>query len=113
MAVRCTGETKLLEQLGEKQDFECLLTALGLRHEEFVLYVRRVARTSLGKGCVYAVTVAREGHDGCHVYLGGPAYSWTERFAAQAMRGLFGCPASPAGTMKVEWRGSDSSLRAR
>lgn len=88
MAVRCVGETTLLEQLGERQDFECLLTALGLCHEDFALFVRRVARTSLGDAPAYAVTVVQDRCVVRHVYLGGPAYSWTERFAGQVMRGV-------------------------
>ena len=88
MAVRCTGEATLLEQLGERQDFECLLTALDLRHEDFALSVRRVARRTLGDASVYAVSVTRHDCDVRHVYLGGPAHAWIERFAADAARGV-------------------------
>ena len=84
MAVRCTGEAALLEQLGEKQDFECLLTALGFRHEDLALSVRRVTRRSLGDARAYAVSVMRAGCGVRHVYLGGPAHAWIERFAAAA-----------------------------
>jgi hypothetical protein len=94
MAVRCTGEATLLEQLGERQDFECLLTALGLRHEDFALSVRRVVRRNLGDASVYAVTVIRHDRDVRHVYLGGPAHAWTERFAANAARGRCEPPAT-------------------
>ena len=41
MTVRCTGESRLLEHVGEKQDFECELTSQGLRHEDFELRVQR------------------------------------------------------------------------
>lgn len=101
MAVRCTGETTLLEQLGEKQDFECLLTALGLRHEDFAIAVRRMTRGSLGDARVYAVTVMRHDRGVRHVYLGGLAYAWTERFAAHVSRGYFGCRPAIAGARRA------------
>jgi len=47
MTVRCVGDCRLLEQVGEKQDFECMLTSRGLRHEEFVLRVRRLAQRAV------------------------------------------------------------------
>jgi hypothetical protein len=41
MAVRCEGDSRVMEQLGEKQDFEAELSRQGLKHEDFVLHVRR------------------------------------------------------------------------
>jgi hypothetical protein len=41
MTVHCEGGSKLLEQLGEKQNFEAELSRFGFRHEEFALHVRR------------------------------------------------------------------------
>jgi hypothetical protein len=91
MAVRCTGDIRLLEQLGEKQDFECLLTERGMRHEAYALRVRRVPHRGLGDlwSSNYAVTVTRTDLDIRHVYAGGPAHHWVERFAADAERGAF------------------------
>jgi hypothetical protein len=41
MAVHSEGDTWVMEQLGEKQDFEAELSRLGYRHEDFILRVRR------------------------------------------------------------------------
>ena len=41
MAVRCEGDSREMEQLGEKQDFEAELSRMGFMHEAFILYVRR------------------------------------------------------------------------
>lgn len=37
--VLCSGQYGVLEQLGEKQDFEAELSRRGYRHEEFSLHV--------------------------------------------------------------------------
>lgn len=98
MTVLCTGDTRLLEQLGEKQDFECLLTARGMRHETYALRVRRVLHRQLGDrwSCDYAVTVTRTDFDIRHVYAGGPAHRWVERFAADVEGGAFERQPHPA-----------------
>jgi hypothetical protein len=41
MTVHCEGDYRLLEPLGEKQDFEAQLSQLGLRYEHFTLHVLR------------------------------------------------------------------------
>ena len=41
MTVRSEGDTWVMEQLGEKQDFEAELSRLGFRHEDFIVSVRR------------------------------------------------------------------------
>jgi len=41
MTVHCEGDCRLLEQLGEKQDFEAELSRLGFRHEEFTFFAKR------------------------------------------------------------------------
>ena len=41
MTVHCEGDCRLLEQLGEKQDFEAELSRLGFRHQDFILHVLR------------------------------------------------------------------------
>lgn len=91
MTVRCLGEYRLLEQVGEKQDFECMLTAHGARHEEFVLRVRRITHSGRGPewNCDYSVTVARPSAHRRHVYLGGPAHGWLQRFASDLARGAY------------------------
>ena len=43
MAVRCEGDLRIMEQLGERQDFESELSRLGMRHEDFRLHVRKAA----------------------------------------------------------------------
>jgi hypothetical protein len=91
MTVRCAGDTHLLEQLGEKQDFECLLTTRGLPHEDFALRVRRLPNRKLGEAwsCDYSVTVTCADRDVQRTYAGGPAYRWIERFAADLARGTY------------------------
>ena len=39
MTVYCEGDCSLVEQLGEKQEFEVELTRLGFKHEDFTLQV--------------------------------------------------------------------------
>ena len=39
-----------MEQVWEKQDFECELTRHGLRHEDFVLHVRRRGSAASTRG---------------------------------------------------------------
>jgi len=41
VAVRCSGDCRPMEQVGEKQDFESALTRHALRHEDFMLRVSR------------------------------------------------------------------------
>jgi len=48
MAVRAEGYCWVMEQLGEKQDFESELSRLGYLHENFALTVRRARSDNLG-----------------------------------------------------------------
>ena len=91
MSVRCLGDCRLVEQVGEKQDFECVLTAQGVGHEDFVLRVRRVANHRLGPewSSDYSVTIVRLATRRRRVYLGGPAHEWVQRFAADLARGAY------------------------
>ncbi|HEY6892690.1 MAG TPA: hypothetical protein VI258_00875 [Rhodanobacteraceae bacterium] len=91
MTVHCVGECRLLEQVGEKQDFECMLTARGLRHEQFSLRVRRRAHRAPGAdwNCDYSVTVTRMESGVRHRYIGGPAHEWVMRCAADLARGAY------------------------
>ena len=92
MAVRCVGDSALLEQLGEKQDFECLLTTQSLQHEDFLLHVRRLVHRQPGPdwSCNYSVRVTCITTGVRHVYLGGPPHEWLPRFAADVMKGVYG-----------------------
>jgi len=94
MTVRCVGDCRLLEQVGEKQDFECMLTSRGLRHEEFVLRVRRLAQRAVDAdwNSDYAVTVMRTESNVSHRYIGGPVHDWVKRCAADLARGAYGRP---------------------
>jgi hypothetical protein len=88
MTVSCAGDCRLLEQLGEKQDFECALTALDLPHEDFALKVVRVIHRELGPQWSqdYRVTVTRLGAGFRHVYIGGPRHCWVRRCADDLVR---------------------------
>jgi hypothetical protein len=79
-----------MEQVGEKQDFECELAACGLRHEDFVLRVRRLRGRAPEWSCDYSVIVERIDAQRRHVYVGGPARNWVGRFAADLARGVYG-----------------------
>jgi len=94
MAVPCGGDTWGMEQIGEKQDFECELSRLGFRHEDFALHVRRA--TALGAGTAWTanyvvrVTNLRTAR---HVfYWGGPRERWVEEFVADVGHGIYGRP---------------------
>lgn len=111
MTVRCEGDSRLLEQLGEKQDFECLLTAHRLRHEDFALRVRRVLRRGPGSAwsCDYSVTVMSGNMGIRHVYLGGPGHRWVERFAKDVAGGA--CDRLRQGTTASAVPRRNASLR--
>jgi len=112
MTVHCIGECRLLEQVGEKQDFECMLTARGLRHEEFTLRVRRLAHRAPGSdwNCDYSVTVTRVEGDVRHRYIGGPAHDWVKRCAADLARGAYGRPPDHVPLGRREPRGGGLPL---
>ena len=48
MTVHCEGDCRVIEQLGEKQDFESELSRLGFKHEHFMLFISAVRTLS---GC--------------------------------------------------------------
>jgi hypothetical protein len=99
MTVRCEGDHGPMEQAWEKQDFECELTHRGLRHEDFVLHVRRRSSGgSLPWNHDYSVTVEdrRTGRE--HVYIGGPAHHWVSRFAADLAKRQFAAMATACPT---------------
>lgn len=96
MAVRCEGDSRVMEQLGEKQDFESELSRLGFTHEEFTLYVRRV--NALGGATNwstnYAVCVTNAANKRQNIYWEGPRKHWVAEFAADVASGLYGLPDS-------------------
>jgi hypothetical protein len=69
MAVQCGGDSRVMEQLGEKQDFECKLSRLGFKHEDFALYVRRESAhgTETVWAANYTVQVANTGGKTYHL----------------------------------------------
>ena len=92
MTVRCDGDARVMEQLGEKQDFESELSRLGFSHDDFVLHVRRAG---LGGGDRtwapnYAIRVTNIHTGKRNVYWGGPNENWVEQFAADAAHGIWG-----------------------
>jgi len=105
MAVRAEGYCRIIEQLGEKQDFEAELSRLGYRHEDFSLMVRRARLTGPVDGWTasYTVCVTDLRTSRSNVYWGGPHMQWVAQFASDLARGFFGEPrllrASP-----VPWR---------
>jgi hypothetical protein len=94
MAVRAEGYFWVMEQLGEKQDFESELSRLGYLHENFTLNVRRARSDSLGDEWTanYFVCVTELRTSRSNVYLGGPRGHWVEQFSADLALGVFGPP---------------------
>ena len=93
MAVRCEGDSRVMEQVGEKQDFECELSRLGFSHEDFSLYVRRAnASSSTSWIANYAVCVTNTANQRRNIYWGGPGEHWVSEFASDVANGLFGLP---------------------
>jgi len=94
MTVRCHGDKWIMEQVGEKQDFESELSRVGLRHEDFVLYVRRAGfgGTNRQWSSNYAVRVTHLPTRKCNIYWGGPGENWVELFARDVGDGMYGEP---------------------
>jgi len=94
MTVQCEGDSRVMEQVGEKQDFEAELSRLHLRHEDFVLHVRRGRLGGLNKDWQshYAVRVTHvmTGYRG--IYLGGPGEDWVAAFASDVAQGKYRSP---------------------
>jgi hypothetical protein len=97
MTVHCEGDCRLLEQLGEKQDFEAELSRLGFKHEHFILQVLRL--TADGKDPEwtqsYSVTVTHVLNERSHMYQGGPRHNWVTQFARDLADGTYSDPARP------------------
>jgi hypothetical protein len=82
MTVHCEGECWLLEQLGEKQDFEAELSRLGFRHEEFTLHVLRQTSETRDPewNQSYSVAVTHVLTGRSYLYQGGPGREWVAEF---------------------------------
>jgi hypothetical protein len=93
MTVHCEGDCYIVEQLGEKQDFEAELSRLGFRHEHFTLYVARApSGTSPWQRQDYTVTVVNVVTERQRVYRGGPAWEWVQECRRDLAQGVFGGP---------------------
>src|SRR5215467_14023989 len=94
MSVSCIGDTSVMEQLGEKQDFELQLSQLGFRHEDFKLHVGQAQSgdgESVGAG-VYAVDLIHVITAKSKIYWGGRGANWVAKAGDDLARGLFGAP---------------------
>ena len=91
MTVRCDGDSWVMQQVGEKQDFEAELSRLGLRHEDYSLHVRRggIGGIAKGWGSHYAVRVTNVITGIRAIYGGGPGESWVAQFATDVAKGMY------------------------
>jgi len=94
MSVACSGNTRVLEQLGEKQDFEAELGRRGFRHEEFALHVGPCdgSGSRAAWNPRYEVKVRHMPTQTVRVYRGGPRENWVARFRKDLVDGLYGQP---------------------
>jgi hypothetical protein len=94
MTVHCEGDCALMEQLGERYEFESELTWRGFRHEEFTLHVLRdrAPRGQTEWVQRYAVTVANVRTERYRVYRSDSRSSWVPCFAHDLAAGAFGAP---------------------
>jgi hypothetical protein len=94
MPVRCEGDVDVMEQIGERQEFEAELTRFGFRHEDFDLYVRRAKQFSKNPAWAtnYAVRVNNEVTGKRNIYWGGPKECWVAQFASDLAQGMYGTP---------------------
>lgn len=94
MAVRCEGDSREMEQLGEKQDFEAELSRLGFAHEAFIIYVRRTNAPLIDSIWTsnYTVCVTNTFTKRQNIYWGGRGKNWVSDFTADVSSGLYGSP---------------------
>ena len=92
MSVIATGDSRVMEQLGEKQDFESELSRLGYRHEDFSLKVRNasVLGSRAARTAKYAVRVVNRAARQSSAYWGGPRANWIAQFAEDLAQGIYG-----------------------
>jgi hypothetical protein len=112
MAVRTNGDSWVMEQVGEKQDFESELTRLGLRHEDFELHVRRaLIGTRKEWSTNYAVRVTNNVTEKHHIYWGGPGQDWIAQFVGDLNAGMYGRFAvGKPSTLPKPWRSTGRSF---
>lgn len=109
MSVLCSGQSGVLEQLGEKQDFETELSRRGYRHEEFTLHVERDRRFGSRGGWNprYEVKITHAPTQTVRSYVGGTRQNWVATFTRDLMAGLYGEPTlrrAAADTMQRRFR---------
>ena len=91
MTVHSEGDTWIMEQLGEKQDFESELSRLGIPHEDFTIRVRRAHPAATGSWAYhYAVRVTNRQSAKSNIYWGGAGENWIAQFAQDLADGFFG-----------------------
>ena len=92
MTVHCEGDCWIVEQLGEKQDFEAELRRNGIKHQAFALYVlrRTVQGRKAGSTQDYSVTVTDVVTERRHVYEGGAEANWVGQFSRDLANGAYG-----------------------
>ena len=92
MTVYGEGDCSLVEQLGEKQEFEAELTRLGFKHEDFTLHVLRQVppgpKTAWSNG--YSATVSNVASGHSRVYQGGPKRNWVAQSSLDPANGAYG-----------------------
>ena len=97
MTVHCEGDCRVIEQLGEKQDFESELSRLGFKHEHFMLFISVVSFEVSGRSrSDYSVTVFNGSTGHGRVYQGGPRRDWVKECAHDLAGGAFGGPCQVA-----------------
>ena len=103
MSVACTGDPRLIEQLGEKQDLEAELTRRGFPHEDFSIHVEMAkgtdSRTMWDPG--YEVEVIHRPTQAIRLYRGGPRKNWVRAFLQDLLAGVYGEP--------TLWRSAETS----
>ena len=97
MSVVCTGRIRIVEQLGEKQDFEAELSRRGFRHEEFALHIEaaKSSGSAAGWDSGYDVEVHHGTTQDMRTYRGGPRRNWVSSFVKDLVAGHYGEPTLP------------------
>ena len=94
MSVACGGDVRVIEQLGEKQDFEAELSRRGFPHEDFPLHVEMAKGTDSRATWDprYDVEVIHLPTQTIRIYRGGPRMNWVRAFAKDLIAGVYGEP---------------------
>jgi hypothetical protein len=94
LSVYTEGDLSVMEQLGQRQDFEDELRRRGFRHEEFTLHVQGASRLgpkpSYAGG--YAVRVTHIPTRRWAIYRPGASDDWVAQFKNDLSMGVFGHP---------------------